>query len=98
MNVIASAICLWTSKPAAATLGLTSELKDGHVTEEPHYDWLKEGHVTITPIGQLKGHIQQLDVEPWSQIIPKVFLLVNVLLDGLVCSTSKCRELLYKRC
>ena len=69
VNIISSAICLWTSRGAAAVLGLTCDLFSNK-TEE--YNWSDNGHMTLRPEELLPSYINGLGREPWSQILPKV--------------------------
>ena len=69
VNIISSAICLWTSHGAAALLGLTSDLFNNKAEE---YNWSDIGHMTLRPVELLPSYINGLGREPWSQILPKV--------------------------
>ena len=69
INIIASAICLWTNQDAAAIFGLTSDLFS---CKDIDSDRSLIDHLTFNPIELLPSYISGLLKEPWSQLLPKV--------------------------
>ena len=82
VNIIAAAVCLWTSKSSASLLNVdldltlpTSDCKEASDWFDTYLAHDKQGidwSTGIKPLNCVQTYIQNLTAEPWAQILQKV--------------------------